>query len=549
MNKIYFLILILLLFPNFIYTQQAEWEWVKQAGEASDQIGSAIATDDDENVFITGYFYYKAIFENDTLVSQGESDIYIAKYDNSGNLCWVKQAGGVNHDWGHDITVDNLGNVYVTGNIGGSGLAYFGDSSVYVYGNTDIFLAKYDNIGNFQWVKRAGGNYTSYNYSSWDCGRSVITDSENNVFVTGSFRDTALFNTDTLFSYGNVDIFLAKYSENGELIWANNYGSTASDNGNVIVIDQADNLYLGGWFDDTISIADTFLIPQDGMDNFILKLTNNGERIWINQIGGSTAYTYKTSIALDTDNNIYVTDYFADTVNLNDTSLIANGNIDFYLSKYDLNGTFLWAKQYFDVFNIQSLSLTIDPNKNLYISGSYRGTVLYQNNILLTPYGIDDLFVAKFDNNGNFIWIISAGGSINDHGKDIICDNNNVYITGWFEDVATFGNIILSTYGSYDNRDIYVAKIKDNTVQINQVNNNLILSIFPNPNNGIFSLKTNGLKDQVYFEISNFNGQILHKNELIDNVEQVNISNYPPGLYILKILTEDYTRSEKVIKY
>ena len=136
-----------------------------------------------------------------------------------------------------------------------------------------------------------------------------------------------------------------------------------------------------------------------------------------------------------------------------------------------------------------------------------------------------------------------------DQGRDIICNDEHIYITGWFKDVAIFGDITLSSYDINDFRDIYLAKIIDNTVQINQVDNDLILSVFPNPNNGNFSLKANGINDQVYLEISNINGQIIFVKELNDNIERVNISNYPPGVYFVTIRTENFTKTERIIKH
>ncbi|MGM0648066.1 MAG: T9SS type A sorting domain-containing protein [Bacteroidota bacterium] len=544
MNKQFLSWIFILVLPFYAQTQQAEWAWVQQAGSNNYEYCHSLTTDTYENIYVTGNLYSEIILGPDTLVSNGGSDIYIAKYDKNSNFIWAKQIGGAHSDFSYRIKIDHSNNLIITGLIGGSGIVQIGDTSFYVHGDTDIFLAKYDNNGNFLWARTAGGNYSSYQPSSWDCGRSVDIDRNNNIFITGSFRDTAVFESDTIISYGGIDAFIAKYSQDGQLIWVDNYGSSSADNGNVVKVNNADDLFVTGWFEDTIQIADTVLVPHNNMNNFILKLTNAGDRIWIKQIAGSKAYSYNTSIIPDNSENLYVTDYFDDTLNLNDTTLIADGNIDFYISKYDRDGTFLWARQYFEVFNIQSTCLTIDHSNNLYIGGSFNGNVKYQNDTLFSTSGIADIFAAKFDGSGNLVWIIPAGGTLYDTGMDIAW-NKHVYLSGWFNQTATFG---VHSITAFNARDGFFARIDEVPSQINLKSKSANFQIYPNPCINILKIKFNGLEKGSKLRITNLNGQVVYRKKLTDSTITIDISALRPGIYFVCHTSETNSQTQKMIK-
>src|SRR5204862_5881892 len=104
----------------------------------------------------TGYFYGTATFGTFNITSTGAQDIFIAKYNNAGACLWAKKAGGTSADLGNGITVDNLGNVIITGEFAGT--ATFGSTSLTsASGSVDVFTTKLDGNGNFLWAKKGGG--------------------------------------------------------------------------------------------------------------------------------------------------------------------------------------------------------------------------------------------------------------------------------------------------------------------------------------------------------------------------------------------------------
>src|SRR5258708_3022952 len=162
-------IIIFFLFTSHCIAQTGDWGWVKGAGGMLHDVSNSITTDLAGNVYITGY-YKSDSMDFGTIVLPNDSgslpDIFIAKYDASGNLLWVKSTGGQNDDVENNIFVDRNTNIYLTG--------YFGSDSI-AFGNTvlknsggnksDIFTVKMDSAGNALWAKSAGGTDQDVGYS------------------------------------------------------------------------------------------------------------------------------------------------------------------------------------------------------------------------------------------------------------------------------------------------------------------------------------------------------------------------------------------------
>ena len=139
--------------------------WAKNAGGIYSENATSIAIDATNNLYIVGTFGKKIAFGTiiltnaDTLTNY--QDLFLAKYNSSGNVLWAKRAGGTNNDYPYSVAMKALGGVYIAGNFESSTLA-FDTTTLINAGNPDVFLAKYDTSGNVLWAKRAGG--TGYDY-------------------------------------------------------------------------------------------------------------------------------------------------------------------------------------------------------------------------------------------------------------------------------------------------------------------------------------------------------------------------------------------------
>ncbi|MCK4979291.1 MAG: SBBP repeat-containing protein, partial [Candidatus Delongbacteria bacterium] len=192
------LILLFISISLLLFAQAPDWQWVTQAGG---NLSYAIAIDDNEYSYVTGFFFGNAIFGSYSLTSSGSGDIFVAKMDANGNWLWATKAGGNYYDTGNGIAIDDNGNSYIIGHFVYT--ATFSSYSLTSSGSADIFVAKMDAYGNWQWAGKAGG-------TNGDEGYAITIDEVGNSYVTGSFRETAVFGSYSLTSSGEWDIFVAK---------------------------------------------------------------------------------------------------------------------------------------------------------------------------------------------------------------------------------------------------------------------------------------------------------------------------------------------------
>jgi len=182
------------------------------------------------------------------------------------------------------------------------------------------------------------------------------------------------------------------------------------------------------------------------------------EWLWARNAGGISA-DYGRSIAVDGSGNSYVTGYFAGTAIFGSTSLTSSGGEDSYIAKLDANANFLWAKQAGGTSGDNGLSIAVDGSGNSYVTGYFQDTATFGSTSLTSSGGFE-IFITKLDSNGNFLWAIKAGGTGNDYSRSIAVDGSgNSYVTGYFMDTATFGSTSLTSSSLYD---LYITKLGTN---------------------------------------------------------------------------------------
>ncbi len=420
--------------------------WVKGIGGSSTDNGNSIAVDSSGNTYMTGAFQGTVDFDPGVgtaeLTSTGLADIFIAKYDPLGNYLWAKNIGGSNGDIANSIAVDSSGNTYIAGNFQltvdfDPGV---GTAELTFAGANDIFIAKFDTSGNYLWAKNIGstGNETANN---------IAVDSSGNTYITGVFSNTVDFDpgagTAELTSTGLTDIFIAKYDPLGNYLWAKNIGSTGNDQGTSIAVDSSGNTYTTGVFTNTVDfdpgVGTAELTSAGGNDIFIAKYDPLGNYLWAKNIGGSGSDRGR-SIAVDSSGNTYITGTFSLTVDFDPSAgtaeLTSAGSNNTFITKLDTNGNYVWAKSISSSNDNAGNSIVVDSSGNIYMTGAFQGTADFDpgaGTVNLNSAAGNDIFIAKLDASGNYLWAKNIGGTGSDQGTSIALDSSgNTYTTGVF---------------------------------------------------------------------------------------------------------------------
>lgn len=382
------------------------------------------------------------------------------------SLLWATNTGGIDDDESLGLTVDAVGNVISTGYFYGNtdfdpGADAYILSSV---GFCDIYIQKLDADGNFIWaVSLNGGEW------EFDQGRSVVTDSTGNIYITGVFGGDVDFDpgvgVELRSAVDNEDVFILKLSPAGDLIWVQTFGSSAYDQGNSIDIDDNGNVLVTGSFWYTIDVdagSDTVLIDNIGaQDAFILKLSGDGDLIFAKNFGGLSDDS-GMSVHHDSNNNIIISGTFSKDADFNpDTgiyTMVSNGSLDLFILKLDPAGNFIWATAIGGNGMDFTRNVCVDVEGSVYVIGEFLTeaiAVTPDTSITFSSNGDYDMLIVKISGAGELKWGYAIGGELDDAATDVITDGfANVYITGYFRQSVDFDtgedSVVITCPGVYD---------------------------------------------------------------------------------------------------
>ena len=361
--------------------------------------------------------------------------------------------GGTGIDEIYATVVDSQGNVINTGLFHDTvdfdpGTGTFELTSS---GNEDIFIQKLSPDGQLLWAKQLGGNNS-------DTGLDMLIDNNDNIYITGWFMDTVDFDPGAgvyeLTSAGSWDVYVLKLDANGDFVWAKRFGNDNLDFASGMVLDSSGNLYLTGVYKETIDFdpgSGVFnLTSNGGWDIFILKLDANGDFVWAQNLGGPS-YDKARDIAIDNDDNLYIAGQFRDTVDFdystNVNELTATDNYDAFVLKLDVDGNFIWVKQFSGTNKQDAVSVSVDNQQNVYVAGKFLGDI--DVNLSTPEFNVGNnynAYVVKLDANGNAQWIrvISSQDMNMLFYINVIADK--IYAGGYFEGDA----LVTWDYGFYN---------------------------------------------------------------------------------------------------
>jgi Beta-propeller repeat/Planctomycete extracellular len=366
--------------------------WARRIGGAAANFAPEIAGGSDGSVYVVGSFTGRADFGPTTLTSEGGNDAYAAKLDSDGNFVWAKRYGGANDDYGNGVAIDAIGNAYI-----------MAETRTVSAGSPDAYMAKVDAGGNVVWTAVVGASSSiptkgKPGPTGWARGFKITVDTTGDIYATGRMSGTVDFDPGAGTTSVAGSAFVAKYTANGNIVWARAFTGGLVLEPHDIAVDSSGNVYSTG---SLVLSADFDPGTNKKTQKFILDAGTADDGSW---------------------------------------------NTAGYVSALDASGNFLWAKSTQMVggafYQARANAIALDSLGGIYIAGDFfSGTADFDpgaGTFSLTPIG-NDAFVWKLDTSGNFVTALQIGGAGDDGAAGIDVDAaGNIYTAGYFSGTVDF---------------------------------------------------------------------------------------------------------------
>jgi len=408
------------------------------------------ASDSQGNLFACGYFIGTKNFGGEDIVSHGDQDAWVVKLDPLGNHVWSAGFGAEENEQCWSAHADAAGNLLTSGLFYSQTVSFGGAQLPLTWGEDcplpqtparNSFVAKFDPTGQHLWS-------VSFDSKCLEHAGPVTLDSEGNAVVVGNYLWGAIDVGGGLFPHaGSSDIFVLKLDTEGHHVWSTHFGADIAERAEFVQTDPFGNILVAGRFNSPqVDLGGGHVLQNaefdppcsytpDCHDSFVIKLDPNGTVLWAKSFGGPYQ-DYSQGLAVGPEGEVYVAGTFMGPwVNLGGQiydNVDPDWLGDIFLLELDDNGQVVWAKTFSggNVENLGSIpnwpvadpeSLTVSDASELLMAGKFTTTSLdFGGGPIFnsTPAEIcatllpicEELFVARFDADGNHLWSAAAGG-------------------------------------------------------------------------------------------------------------------------------------------
>jgi len=393
------------------FDAQGSYRWTRTLGGSGSDLGWGIAVDDQANVIVTGSFQETVDFdpgpEAAPCTSNGGSDIFVLKLDESGAYVWVRTIGGILDDGSADVAVDDQNDVIAIGHF--QHRVDFdptdGEDVRGAGGGEDIFALKLGGNGSYQWAYTVGGLQA-------DEALGVAADADGDVVLTGRFRRSFDFDPgdgqDVHQAIGGSDAFVTRLGPDGAYHWTYTAGGVSTDGAFDVSVTALGETALTGYFWETVDFD-----PSEGLDE-------------------------RTSA----------------------------GQSDVFVTWLRPDGSYRWTRTFGGVESDDGLALSLDPTGNVLVAGQFRGAVDFDPDGTMDEHasnGGSDAFVAKLRSDGAYQWVATVGGEGNDAAAAITTDAQGlIRLAGSFQGVVDFDptDDAVDERGSVGSSDVFTLDLQ-----------------------------------------------------------------------------------------
>lgn len=273
-------------------------------------------------------------------------------------------------------------------------------------------------------------------------GSSIVVDKLGYSYVTGYFQGEAYFGEHTLQGKGEADIFIAKVDRVGGVVWVRQIGGAADDYARSVALDGENNVYITGSFQSQkIDFGDGKIIERSSdSEIFVAKFNPENKLVWVRTAGSGPGGS-GNDLALDLEGNVYVAGYFQGMGVFGDLTLENNGYVDIFVARYDYAGNLVWVRQMGGPSDDIASSIAVDEQGSIFVAGAFSETMQLSAKVKLSSEGLFDAFLIKLDSEGRTAWAVSEGGYMNDVAYDLALDPaGNIIVTGGYAGSESFGS-------------------------------------------------------------------------------------------------------------
>lgn len=317
-----------------------------------------------------------------------------------------------------------------------------------------------DNV--YQWANKIGIN-------GQDRFFATSVDDNGNTYSVGSFTHSIQINGNTHTSNGNSDLMVVKFNSAGQTVWALPLGGNEEDVATSVAYDNG-FLYIGGYFSSSVNFNPAnslhVLTSEGAKDAFVLKIDTLGGFVWVKQWAGVNDQRVQ-DVVVNSLHEIVVVGNFEGTSKLdpNNTAVISNsqGSKDFFVTKLDAAGATIWTRNWGGAEEDGINAVAVSNANEIVITGFFRDEVQFDTTAgatALQSSGMEDAFVLKLANNGQYNWCIALSNADRSYGNDVVVRNQEIAFVGGFS-----GTMSLSIGGAHQNLasngfvDLFVAKL------------------------------------------------------------------------------------------
>ena len=394
----------------------------------------------DGGYIVTGYFQNSMTVGDTTLTSNGDTDVFVVKYNSSNQVVSATSFGGSKSDNPSSIIGTNDGGYVVAGYFNNS--MTVGGTTLTSNGYGDVFIVRYNSSNQVVSATSFGGTKADQVYA-------ITATSDGGYIVTGYFNNSMTVGGTTLTSNGGADVFVVRYNSNNEVVSKASFGGTGSENTDAIIATNDGGYVVAGYFNNSMTVGDTTLTSNGSYDCFVVKYNSSNQVVSAISFGGSGSDGINED-ELTSNNDYILTGYFKTSMTVGNTTLTSAGGTAAFILRINSNNEIVSATGFGNSGSNYGRSVVETSDGGYILAASYSGSIELAGQTLTSNGSQDALFI-KFNSNNKIESVTNFGGTGTDYPVKIMNLSDGRYVTvGLFTNEMQVGNTTLTSNGSYD---------------------------------------------------------------------------------------------------